>query len=88
MNTQKTPTTQGQICKLNIPFPGEDPMETYILVDSSEDIAKNEMLQVVSITQLQRHMREPNTAPRITVKKEQLKVVAQDLTSFIESFNH
>ena len=86
MNNQTEPTKQGQICKIANPLPDENPAESYLItedVSGSSDV----LLYVVSLTDLQRNISCPTLTPRKAIMKSELKVVAEDLTSFCESWN-
>jgi len=87
MNDQVTPTKQGQICKLVKPYPDENPAETYIILEDVSDYADNAIIYVVSITDLQRNISNPALSPRKAVTKSELTVVAQDLITYVESWN-
>ena len=87
MNNQIVPAKQGQICKIIQPCADENPAETYLILEDLENYADNAIIYVVSITDLQRNIANPTLAPRKAVTKSELKVVAQTLTSYIESFN-
>ena len=87
MNNQVIPTKQGQICKLVKPFPDENPAETYLILEDLFSYDDNAIIYVVSITDLQRNIQNPTGAPRKAVTKSELTVVAEDLTSYVESWN-
>jgi len=87
MNNQKAPTKQGQIVKITNPYPDEKPVESYLILEDLEDYADNAIIYVVSITDLQRNIANPTLAPRKKITKSELTVVAEDLTSFVESWN-
>jgi len=88
MNNQVVPTKQGQICKLVKPYPDENPAETYLILEDLSEYADNAIIYVVSITDLQRNAANPNFSPRKAVTKSELTVVAEDLTSYVESWNN
>jgi len=87
MNDQVIPTKQGQICKLVKPYPGENPAETYLILEDVSEYADNAIIYVVSITDLQRNIANPTLSPRKAVTKSELTVVAEDLTSLAQSWN-
>ena len=82
-----TPTKQGQICKLINPFPDENSAETYIVTEDVSKYSDDTIIYVVSITDLQRNVSNPSLTPRKAVTKSELTVVADDLTTFVESWN-
>ncbi len=83
----KKPTKQGQICKIINPKSGENPMETYIITENLSGYGDDDVIYVVSITDLMRNQSNPTKAPRKAVKISELSVVAEDLTSYVESWN-
>ena len=87
MNKQVVPTKQGQIVTLTNPQPGENPAETYLILEDLASYADDAIIYVVSITDLQRNVANPLLSPRKAVTKSELTVVAEDLTSYVESWN-
>ena len=87
MNNQKVPTKQGQIVKITKPYPDENPAETYLVTEDVSVYSDDATIYIVSITELQRNIAHPTLSPRKAVMKSELYVVAEDLKSFIESFN-
>ena len=87
MNTQILPSRQGQIVKLTHPLPDEHPLETYLILEDLASYADDAIIYVVSITDLQRNIANPLLSPRKAVTKSELTVVAEDLTSYVESWN-
>ncbi len=87
MNSQIIPSKQGQICKIINPFPDENPAETYLITDDVSGCGDT-LLYVVSLTELQRNISNPTLTPRKAIMKSELTVVAEDLTSFVESWNN
>jgi hypothetical protein len=81
------PSKQGQICKIIKPLPDENPLETYIITEDLSEYGDDDIIYVVSITDLQRNISNPTKAPRKAVTKSELSVVAEDLTSYVESWN-
>ena len=81
------PSKQGQICKIINPLPEENPLETYIITEDLAEYSDDAIIYVVSITDLQRNIANPTKAPRKAVTKSELSVVAEDLTSYVESWN-
>jgi len=87
MNNQTIPSKQGQIVKLKNPMPDENPAETYLILEDLTPYADDAIIYVVSITDLQRNITNPALSPRKAVTKSELTVVAEDLTSYVESWN-
>lgn len=87
MSTKIRPTKQGQICEIINPLPGENPAETYIITEDVSAYKEDTITYIVSITDLQRNISNPALAPRKAVEISELNVVADDLTSYVESWN-
>lgn len=87
MNNRTIPTKQGQICKITNPLPDENPAETYLVLEHVATYSDEATIYVVSITDLQRNISNPSLTPRKAVIKSDLSVVAEDLTSYVESWN-
>ena len=87
MTQQTTPTKPLQICQPKTPIEGAYPNEAYIITEDPNQFGDDEEIKVVSITELQRKQHNPDAAIRIQVKKKDLIVVAEDLESYIRSFN-
>lgn len=81
------PSRQGQIVKLIKPRGDENPMETYLILEDLYEYLDDDIIYVVSITDLQRNIHNPTAAPRKAVTKLELTVVAEDLQSYVESWN-
>ena len=81
------PTKQGQICKIINPKPDENPFEAYIVTEDVKDYPNGAIIQLVSITNLQRNISNPSLAPRKAIAKNELDVEAEDLKSYVESWN-
>ena len=81
------PTKQGQICKIINPYPDENPEETYLVTEDISEYTDDAIIYVVSLTDLQRNVANPTLTPRKAVAKSELTVVAEDLVSFVESWN-
>jgi len=81
------PSKQGQICKIINPRTFENPAESYIFVDEIPQSGGESLIQVVSITDLQRNIMNPERSPRKVIRKSNLYVVAEDLESYVGSWN-
>jgi hypothetical protein len=82
-----TPNKQGQICKIRVPRPDEHPEETYLITEDISQRDGNSITHIVSLTDLQRNVSNPQLTPRKAMAISVLSVVANDLTSFVESWN-
>ena len=87
MQNNILPTKQGQICSIVNPLPDENAAETYLITEDVSAYNDDSIIYVVSITDLQRNIANPTLTPRKPVKKSDLRVVAEDLKSYVESWN-
>ena len=81
------PSKQGQVCKLTNPAQDENPQEAYLIIEDVSNYPSNQITYVVSITDLQRNIANPPRAPRKAVSLDEMTVVAEDLTSYVQSWN-
>lgn len=81
------PSKQGQICKIIHPRTFENPAESYIVADDISKSGEDDLVQVVSITDLQRNVMHPERSARKVIRKSNLYVVADDLASYVDSWN-
>ncbi len=65
----------------------ENPAETYLITEDVSVYSDDATIYVVSITELQRNIATPALAVRTAIKKSDLTVVSEDLTSYVESWN-
>lgn len=87
MKNQTIPSKQGQVVKLTNPMSNENPAEAYLILEDLTSYLDDAIIYVVSITDLQRNITNPALAPRKAVTKSELTVIADDLTSYVESWN-
>ena len=88
MNTNNTPSKGGQISKLVHPNVNEKDYEVYIISDENiSEKLDEDYIVVVALTDLQRNINTPQSAPRKQFKKSELVVVAEDLESYVASWN-
>ncbi len=87
MNKERRPSKQGQIVKLVNPVGVENPRETYLILHDLDNCSDNDIIYVVSITELQRNINNPTAALHKAVTKAELAVVAESLQSYVESWN-
>lgn len=88
MKVNIAPSKQGQICKAVNPLPGEHETEAYIITEDVSVYHYDEIIYVASITDLHRNINNPLLAPRKAIKKSELRVVANDLMSYVASWNN
>ena len=83
MNTT-FPTKQGQVCKLW----NQNSDEDYIIMESAPGSYHiDTTIDIVTLNDLQRNVTRPSLAPRKLIKKSDLEVVAENLQSYVESWN-
>ncbi|TSD67633.1 hypothetical protein FFF34_009675 [Inquilinus sp. KBS0705] len=87
MDLTLMPTKPGQIVKIISDVPDLELSEVYIVSEDPLEIADDDEVTVVSLKELQRNIRNPDHAERIFVRKNQLVVVSEDLTSHVQSWN-
>ncbi|BAU51883.1 hypothetical protein [Mucilaginibacter gotjawali] len=86
MNTLM-PTQPGQICKIVSAIPDLEAEEVFIVTENPADFEDEDEIRVVSLTQLQRNIGNPDNAERISVAKNELVVVAENLEAYVKSWN-
>ena len=82
------PTKSGQIVKIISDLPDLESSDVCIVSEEPIDIADYDDVLVVRLKELQRNIRNPEKAERISVRKDQLVVVSEDLASHIQSWNY
>jgi len=87
MDLTLMPTKPGQIVKIISDVPDLEPSDVYIVSEDPSVIAEDDDVIVVSLKELQRNVRNPENAERIPVRKHQLVVVSEDLTTHVRSWN-
>ncbi len=65
----------------------ENPAETYLITEDVSVYSDDATIYVVSITELQRNIATPAFAVRKPIKKSDLSVIADDLTTYVQSWN-
>ena len=88
MDNSLFPTRPGQICKIISAVPDMESDRVYIVAEDPTDFSNDDELLVVDLKELQRNIRTPDQAERISVRKDKLVVVGEDLESYIESWNN
>jgi len=87
MNSTLMPSIPGQICKIVSGVADMEEEEVYIVTDDPAEFEADDEILVVSLTSLQRNIGDPDLAERLPVRKDELVVVANDLTSYVNSWN-
>jgi len=88
MDINLMPNKPGQICKIISPIPDIEPEEAFIVSEDPAPFENQDEILVVSLTELQRNIRQPENAKRLSVRKDQLVVVSEDLTAYVHSWNN
>jgi hypothetical protein len=87
MNSILMPSIPGQICKIVSAIPDMEEEEVYIVTEDPAEFDEEDNILVVSLKSLQRNIKQPELAEKISVKKNELVVVANDLNSYVNSWN-
>ena len=69
------------------PRSNENPAETYLVIEDISGYTDSTITYVVSLTDLQRNLANPLHCPRKAVSISELEVVADDINSFVNSWN-
>lgn len=84
MSTQIIPTKQGQVVRTLV---NENPSEQYLIIEIPQFKTEEDLIKVCGITELQRARAFGRELNYDFFKLNTLTVLAEDLKSFIESFN-
>jgi hypothetical protein len=87
MDVSLIPDKPGQICKVISGIPDMEEYEVYIVSEDPEDFDNGDDILVVALGELQRNIKNPDNAERISERKDQLVVVGDDLESYVRSWN-
>ena len=87
MKSTLMPTRPGQMCKIVSSVADLEPDEVYIVAEDPADFNGDDEIQVVNLKDLQRNIKHPEEAERLPVRKDELVVIAEDLESYIKSWN-
>jgi hypothetical protein len=88
MDISLIPARPGQICKIISETPDMEQAEVYIVSEDPAVFDDDDEIMVVSLTELQRNVKNPHNAERIPVRKNQLVVVSDDLEDYVASWNN
>lgn len=86
MNSTLMPTKPGQICKIVSGIADMEPEDVYIVTEDPSGFENDDDIMVVNLKDLQRNLKNPANAERIPVRKEELVVVGDDLTAYVQSW--
>jgi hypothetical protein len=81
------PSAEGQICKIINVFEDENPEDLYIVVEDPSIFDEDESIYVVNLKDLQRNINSPELAPQISIVKNDLIVVANNMNDYFKSVN-
>jgi hypothetical protein len=88
MHTILMPTKCGQICKIVSEIPDMEEEDVFIVSEDPADFDNDDEILVVGLKELQRNIKNPDNAERISVRKDQLVVIGDDLETYIQSWNN
>jgi hypothetical protein len=81
------PTKCGQIVKIIKPLDDEDPSTVYIVCEDPNGFDENDAIYISDLNELQRNIFKPLSTPQISVIKSELTVIADDLETYVKSWN-
>ncbi|MBD1362991.1 hypothetical protein IDJ77_04135 [Mucilaginibacter sp. ZT4R22] len=87
MDNLLMPVRQGQICKVISDVPDKESEEVFIVTEDPSEFDPEDDILVVNLKELQRNIKQTENAERIAVPKNELVVVGEDLTSYVQSWN-
>ena len=87
MNSTLMPSKPGQLCKIVSDVADLEQEEVYIVAEDPAGFDGDEDVLVVNLKDLQRNIKNPENAERLQVPKDELVVIAEDLESYIKSWN-
>jgi hypothetical protein len=88
MDSTLMPSKPGQICKIVSDIADMEPEEVYIVTEDPSAFDNEDEIMVVNLKDLQRNVKNPDNAERIPVRKDELVVVGDDLTAYVQSWNN
>lgn len=87
MDNLLMPVRPGQICKVISDVPDKESEEVFIVTEDPAGFDAEDDILVVNLKELQRNIKRPEDAERIAIPKNELVVVGEDLTSYVQSWN-
>jgi hypothetical protein len=81
------PSKAGQICKIISTIADMEPEDVFIVTEDPSVFDDEDDILVVNLKDLQRNVKNPDNAERIPVRKDELVVVGDDLTTYVRSWN-
>jgi NADPH-dependent ferric siderophore reductase len=81
------PSRAGQICRFLNPLNDEDQDDVFIVAEDPQAFDDEDEIDVVNLRNLQRNLHQPESAQRISVQKNELRVIAADLAEYIAGWN-
>ena len=88
MNNLLMPERAGQICKVVSEVPDMESVEVFIITEDPNDFGADESILVVNLKDLQRNIKNPENVERIAIPKNELVVIGEDLSSYVQSWNN
>lgn len=83
----KPPTKKGQICEKIDSDTEQKSEDVFIVVDDPTLFTDDDKITVVALNDLQRNIANPDLTNKTLVTKKNLNLIAEDLSSYIESWN-
>jgi hypothetical protein len=87
MKGQIIPNRIGQIVRVINPLPGEYPMTDYMLAEEPDQNDPNERIMAYKISEILRKTAEGVSPIPDYIAKQELTVIAENLKSWVESWN-
>jgi hypothetical protein len=81
------PQKEGQICKIINPLDDESPDDVYIVAEDPQPYGPDDNIYVVNLKDLQRNISTPLLVQQTAIPKNELAVIANDIDSYIQSWN-
>lgn len=88
MANDNMPVKAGQICKIISDIPDLETEDVYIVTENPAGVSGDDKISVVKLKDLQRNINNPDNVLRLPVTKNELVVVAEDLESYVRSWNN
>ncbi|HTI58978.1 hypothetical protein [Mucilaginibacter sp.] len=83
----KMPEFEGQVCKIRNPFTDENPDDVYIITEDPASFSEDDNIYVVNLNDLQRNIDHPLMCQQMSIAKNELIVIADNLQDYIKSWN-
>jgi len=88
MELSLIPTHPGQICKIKSNIPDMEDEDVFIVSEDPANFDNDDEILVVGLKELQLNIKNPDNAERLSVRKDQLVVISNNLETYIQSWNN